>query len=160
MSYHVKQYKRGKSIEQEIMTAIAKGLWWLVSTPFKLIFAKRNPGRAQMPANVSLDRNFAIGKWQEIEQLMVLGSPSNFSRAVMEADKLLDHLLIAHRTPGLTMGDRLKASEKRFSADGYNAAWQGHKVRNLLAHDAQFELTDFIARDAISNFKKAIEELI
>ena len=158
MGYKVHKYK--ESSEQKIVKAILKGLWWLISTPFKLIFAKRNPGQNQVHANVSLDRNFAMTKWQEIEQLMALGSPSNYSRAILEADKLLDHLLKGHRAPGLTMGDRLKASSKKFSPEGYNAAWNGHKVRNELVHDAQFQLTDFIARGAIDNFKKAIGELI
>lgn len=158
MGYKVHRYK--ESSEQKIVKAILKGLWWLISTPFKLIFAKRNPGQSQVHVNVSLDRQFALTKWQEIEQLMALGSPSNYSRAVLEADKLLDHLLKGHRAPGLTMGDRLKASEKKFSREAYNAAWNGHKVRNELVHDAQFQLTNFVAQGAIDNFKKAIGELI
>jgi len=54
----------------------------------------------------------------------------------------------------------LKASSKKFTPESYNAAWQGHKVRNELAHNAQYELTDFIARAAIENFRQAINELI
>ncbi len=77
----------------------------------------------------------------------------------MEADKLLDHLLKSHRTPGLTMGDRLKASHKRFSKSGYDAAWKAHKVRNELVHNSKYEITDFIAKETITNFKKAIDEL-
>jgi DNA-binding LacI/PurR family transcriptional regulator len=79
---------------------------------------------------------------------------------VLEADKLLDHLLKGHRAPGLTMGDRLKASEHRFSREAYNSAWNGHKVRNEIVHNAQYQLTDFMARAAIENFQKAIGELI
>jgi hypothetical protein len=158
MGYKVHRYK--ESSEQKIVKSILKGLWWLISTPFKLIFGKRNPGQNQTYANVSLDRQFAQTKWQEIEQLMTLGSPSNYSRAILEADKLLDHLLKAHRAPGLTMGDRLKASTNKFSREAYNAAWNGHKVRNELVHDAQFQLTNFVAQGAIDNFKIAISELI
>lgn len=158
MGYKVHKYK--ETGEQKVVKAILKGLWWLVSTPFKLIFGKRNPGQNQTHENISLDRQFALTKWQEIEQLVALGSPSNYSRAVLEADKLLDHLLKAHRAPGLTMGDRLKASSKKFSSDAYNAAWNGHKVRNELVHNAEYQLTDFIARDAIENFKKSVGELI
>lgn len=139
---------------------ILVALWWLISAPFKLVIAKRNPGRNQKPMNMNLDRQFVQNKWQEIDELLVLGAPSNYQRAVLEADKLLDHLLKCHRAPGLTMGDRLKATQKKFSPDGYNAAWQGHKVRNELVHNAQYELTDFMAKAAIENFKKAIGELI
>jgi len=160
MSYQVRRYNNKKSTEQQIIESILRGLWWIVSWPFKLIFKKRNPGQNQQHENISLDRQFVAQKWQEIEQLMVLGHPSNYQRAVLAADNLLDHLLKAHRAPGLTMGERLKASEKRFSREAYQAAWNGHKVRNAIAHNAEYELTDFMARAAIQNFQKAIGELI
>jgi len=154
----VKHYN--KTTEYKIVTMILKSLWWLVSTPFKILFGKKNPGSQQTPVDISVDRQFALNKWQEIEQLMTLGNSSNFAKAVLEADKLLDHLLKAHRAPGLTMGDRLKSSINKFSREGYQAAWNGHKVRNELVHNSQYEMTDFIARPAIENFRKAIEELI
>lgn len=159
MGYRVKHYNK-KSTEQKIVESILKGLWWLISAPFKWIFSKKNPGTRQAPENISLDRQFALNKWREIEQLMQLGSPSNYGRAILEADKLLDHLLKAHRAPGLTMGDRLKASENKFSKEAYNSAWNGHKVRNELVHNSQYEVTDFVARAAVDNFRKAIEELV
>ena len=95
----------------------------------------------------------------EIEQLLALGKPSNNARAVLEADKLLDHILKGLRTPGLTMGDRLKASHNKFSPEAYDAAWKAHKIRNELVHNSTFELMDFSAKSAISNFEKAIDEL-
>lgn len=153
-SYH----KYRESPEQKIIKVILKGLWWLISLPFALIFKKRKS--YNQPENINLDRQFVQTKWQEIEQLVQLGGPSNYARAVLEADKLLDHILKAKRAPGLTMGDRLKASEKRFSREGYQAAWNGHKVRNELVHNAEYQVTDFIAREAIESFKKAIGELV
>ena len=152
-------HKYREPTEQKIVKSILKGLWWLISAPFKLIFRKRNPGQMQQHGNISVDRQFTQAKWQEIEQLMALGRPSNFSRAVLEADKLLDHILKGLRAPGLTMGDRLKASRNRFSHDGYNAAWQAHKIRNEVVHNSEYFLTDFLAREAIENFKKAISEV-
>ncbi len=160
MSYQVKKYKHRQSTEQQMIETILKGLWWLISTPFKLIIKKRNPGQNQHQENISIDRQFVLSKWQEIEQLIQLGQPSNYQRAVLEADKLLDHLLKGYRAPGLTMGDRLKSSEHRFSKDAYNAAWNGHKVRNEIAHNTEYQITDFVAKAAIENFKKAIEELV
>lgn len=158
MGYRVHKYR--EPTEHKIVFAILKFFWWLISAPFIFLFKKRNPGQNQTSQNINLDQQFMKNKWQEIEQLMQLGRPSNFARAVLEADKLLDHILKGLRTPGLTMGDRLKAAKNRFSREGYNAAWQGHKVRNELVHNSSYELTDFIARAAIENFKKAIGELI
>ena len=133
-------------------------LWAIISWPFRLIFGKKTAFGTTQAGGI--DRGYIQTKWQEIEELMRLGRPSNFSRAVLEADKLLDHLLKGHRFPGLTMGDRLKAGRKRFSHDAYNAAWQAHKVRNELVHNSQFELLDYHAREAITNYKKTINKFI
>lgn len=159
MSYRVHKYH--KSTEQKIVEGFFKGLWWIVYTPFRLIFGKRYKGTSrENDSNGGIDQKFIEAKWQEIEELMRLGRPSNFARAVLEADKLLDHVLKGLRAPGLTMGDRLKASRKRFSSEGLDAAWQAHKVRNEIVHNAEFELMDYSAKAAIENYKKAIGELV
>ena len=158
MSYRVRQYHSRKTTEQKAVEGFLKGLWWLISLPYRLLF--ENKKSYQTPARTSLDQQFVAQKWREIEQLMQLGGPSNFSRAVLEADKLLDHVLKSYRMPGLTMGDRLKAGKNRFSPEGYNAAWQGHKVRNEVVHNAEYQLMDFSAKAAIENYHKAIKELI
>lgn len=161
MSYRVRKYR--KTTEQQVVETILKTLWWLISAPFKLIFGlgkHRNNNAAQTPAATSLDQNFVQQKLQEIDNLMQLGKPSNYSRAVLEADKLLDHLLKSFRAPGLTMGDRLKSSRKRFSPEAYEAAWKAHKVRNEVVHNSEYEFMDYQAKSAIENYRRAINELI
>jgi len=157
VSYQVHRYREGQK-SGNILESILKTIWWLITLPFKLLFGRRKSG--QRAAGGGLDRGFIHSKWQEIEQLMRLGSPSNFARAVLEADKLLGHVLKGFRAPGMTMADRLKASRNRFSPESYDAAWKGHKVRNELVHNAQYQLMDYEAKDTISNFKKALDELI
>lgn len=158
MAYRTYHYNKGKSAEQKIVEGFFKGFWWIIALPFRLIFGR---GKRQSDSSGGgVDQNFIQSKWQEIEELIRLGRPSNFSRAVLEADKLLDHILKGLRTPGLTMGDRLKASKNRFSPEGLDAAWRGHKVRNEIVHSSQYEITDFMAKEAIENFKTAIGELI
>lgn len=157
----VRVHKYHKSTEQRIVEGFFKALWWVITLPYRLIFNKKSGRRSNgYQEEVRLDQDFVSTKWQEIEQLMRLGSPSNYSRAVLEADKLLDHVLKSLRAPGLTMGDRLKASKDRFSPEGLDAAWSGHKIRNEIVHSSEYQITDFIARDAIQNFKKALSELV
>lgn len=158
MSYRVRQYHSRKTTEQKVIEGFLKGLWWIISLPFRLIFGQKKIHHLSTPGG--LDRGFVEKKWQEIEQLVRLGNPSNFSRAVLEADNLLDHILKSYRAPGTTMGERLKASQNRFSPEGYQAAWQGHKVRNEVVHNSEYQLMDYSAKAAISNFKKATGELI
>lgn len=157
MSYEIHRYRSKQSMEEKIIFGFFKGLWWLISWPFRLILKKPKINYAPVG---NLDKNYAQEKWSEIEELMRLGNPSNYARAVLEADKLLDHLLKNYRAPGLTMGDRLKSSRNKFSTEAYDAAWKAHRVRNELVHNSEYALTDFIAKPAIANFKKAIGELI
>lgn len=150
-----------KTAEQKIVESILKAIWWLLTLPFRLIWILFGGGknRAQKGQNIVVEKEHQAQTWAQIEQLMQLGNSSNYAKAILEADKLLDHLLKVKRAPGLTMGDRLKASRNLFSHEGYNAAWQAHKIRNELVHNSGFEATDFIAKPAIENFKKAIHEL-
>jgi len=159
MPYRVHQYHSQKSTEEKLLSAIGRGLWWIFSAPFRFLFGKKG-SKYQAEKTGGLDQGYVSQKWQEIEQTLVLGKPLNNARAVMEADKLLDHILKGLRAPGLTMGDRLKASRKRFSDEAYDAAWKAHKVRNEVVHNSQFELMDYHAKEAIENFKKSIDELI
>ena len=158
MSYQVRRYNHAndakhRSPEENFLRI----LWAIISWPFRLLFTSKKP---KTPVSQGIDRGYIDSKWREIEELIQLGRPSNYSRAVLEADKLLDHILKEYRAPGTTMADRLKASQNKFSGEGYDAAWKAHKVRNELVHSSQFELMDYNARSAIANFKKAIDELI
>lgn len=150
-----------KTTEQQIVETILKGLWWLVSAPFKLLFGgKKTYSGKHSYQGGGLDQQFMTDKWQQIEQLIKLGQPSNNAKAILEADKLLDHVLKSLRVPGLTMGDRLKTSRKRFSPEAYDAAWKAHKVRNEIVHNTDFEIMGYHAEATINNYKKAIDELI
>lgn len=155
--YRVHRYHDDGKNEDPLIS-ILKVIWWIISLPFRLLFGKKFG--AYSPKGEALDRGFVRSKWQEIEQLIRLGNPSNHSRAVLEADKLLDHILKGFRAPGMTMADRLKASRNRFSPEGYNAAWKAHKVRNELVHNAQYQLMDYEAKDTINNFKIALNDLV
>lgn len=149
------------STEQKVVEGILKAIWWLITLPFRLIWALFSSGKnkIQKAQNIVVEKEHQAQTWAQIEQLMQLGNSSNYAKAILEADKLLDHLLKEKRVPGLTMGDRLKASRNLFSREGYNAAWQAHKIRNELVHNSGFEATDFIAKPAIENYHLAIKDL-
>jgi hypothetical protein len=157
----VHRYNKSKTTEQKFVEGFLKGLWWIISWPFKLIFNRgKSKNSYQTDSVTSTDQRFVNDKLQEIDMLMGLGKPSNFSKAILDADKLLDHILKGFRAPGLTMGDRLKSSRKRFSPENYEAAWKAHKVRNEIVHNSQYEIMDYQAKETIDNYKKAIRELV
>ena len=55
--------------------------------------------------------------------------------AVLEADKIVDFKLKATGSQGETFADRLRSLEENIARSLYNEIWQGHKIRNQIAHE-------------------------
>jgi len=99
-------------------------------------------------------------KWAEIEQLLKLGRPSNFKTAILEADKLLDHVFKLYGYRGKTMGDRMKSIPRdRFDRDFFDDMWQAHKIRNEMVHNMNYEVQHFEAGGVINKFRRVLREL-
>lgn len=101
---------------------------------------------------------FSVEQWQEVQNMLAAGGPANFKQSIMEADKLVDAAL-KNLTNGETMGERLKNAKSLFSHDVYDGLWTAHKIRNKVAHEADFEALSSDARLAVRNFEKALKEL-
>ncbi len=108
----------------------------------------------------SLDKKFVQGKWLEIRTTFSLGGASHMKNAVIEADKLVDHVLKSRGVAGNTMGERMKSAKKLFPhyAD-YDNLWFAHKVRNNIAHEASHELNNGEAKRAMEYFEKSLKIL-
>lgn len=96
-------------------------------------------------------------KYLELENKLSKDNPASFTVSIIGADKLLDKALIEMGIPGKTMGDRLKKAGGRFS--NLNAVWRAHKLRNAIAHEADFEVSYNQASSALAAFKQALKDL-
>ncbi|MEI6266507.1 MAG: hypothetical protein WCP14_01310 [bacterium] len=107
-----------------------------------------------------IDKQFVRNKWLEINKIFRLGGGSNLKSSVMEADKLVDYVLVGKKISGNTMGERLKSAKKYFpnQAD-YNDLWFAHKVRNNIAHEATHQLGVGEAKRAMEYFEKSLKKL-
>ena len=103
-----------------------------------------------------LNRAEYMVEWDKIIN-SVNGDNSNMQMAILEADKLLDKALRQLGVPGVTMGDRLKASNNKFSK--INDVWYAHKIRNQIAHETNFKLNTMTARRVLVIFKRSLREL-
>ena len=119
--------KSKESIEQKIIVGFFRGLWWLIKLPFSGF--KKKSG-----LSVS-DQQYLISKKNEIEELLHSDDQIELRHAVMEADKLIDWILKTKGYVGATFADRLRSAEKDIPESIYNNIWQGHKIRNQIAHD-------------------------
>lgn len=99
----------------------------------------------------------------KLDELIVLSNndePAFIKTAIMEVDKLLDFVLQQYKIPGNTLGERLKVSEKHFlKKENFEKAWQGHKVRNSLAHDLHYRGDKFQLRRAFADIASAVRDL-
>lgn len=82
---------------------------------------------------------------------------ATFALTVINCDKLLDKALIEMGIPGKTMGDRLKKAGNKFS--NIDAVWRAHKLRNMIAHETDFDLSYRQVMNAVAIYKQALKDL-
>ena len=132
------------------------GLYVLYVTRGRLENAEKKTKKGK--ASNVLNRDLIGNKWVEIGQMMQEGGPANYRQAIMESDKLVD-MVLRTKVPGDTMGERLKNARGLFHRTTYDRLWTAHKIRNKLAHEAEFEGLSSDAKMAVRNFEKALREL-
>lgn len=132
------------------------GAIFIVIIVLYFLYVTRSHGGIKGHARVDL--SIIPVKWNEAQIMMQQGGPANFRQAIMEADKLVD-LALKSKVPGETMGDRLKNARHLFNRDTYDKLWTAHKIRNKVAHEADFESLSYDANLAVRNFEKALKEL-
>ncbi len=83
-------------------------------------------------------------RWERIVALLGSHNPNDWKVAIIDADNMLDELTQSLGIPGDTLGERLKvANPNRLLV---KSAGEAHGIRNRIAHDTTYQLTD---RDAI-----------
>ncbi len=96
--------------------------------------------------------------WVSVQLALQQKTPSQLKQAVITADRALDSAL-RDVFPGETMGERLKLAKDRFDVVTYNKIWEGHKVRNALAHEAGYDPPYYVLSGAIENLKRGLVAL-
>jgi hypothetical protein len=149
-----KFYKKNKQPDfiETIFLAIGKGLWFLVSWPFKKLL--RLEAR-----NQKLDKIKNREKWAEIEHLLESNDEIHAKHAVVEADKFFDGILKLYGGQGETFADRLRSLENHFSYDNYQNVWNAHKLRNKLSHEYEYGADINECTSAINQYKAGLKNL-
>lgn len=95
-------------------------------------------------------------RWEHIQSLLMGASVSEWREAIIEADIMLDEVLRAKGYVGETVADKLKEAHFASAQD----AWEGHKVRNRIAHDGSaFLISQSLAQRTIAHYESAFREL-
>jgi hypothetical protein len=106
---------------------------------------------------VYVDRKFIKKRWREIEQLFRYKKEMNYKLAIIEADKLFDHVLKEMHFQGETMAQRLKMATYKYPK--LKNIWWGHKMRNHIVHDAKYTCRYGETKKVLGNYKRAFRDL-
>jgi hypothetical protein len=96
-------------------------------------------------------------RWRRISDVLKAGDERDFRLAIIEADSLIDEILIRHGHIGKDMGERLK-SILPHELKNLDNLWEAHKIRNQIAHDANFRISKNQAEKAINVYHKVLRE--
>lgn len=135
--------KNQQTILEIIVVGIFKGIWFLLTLPFRGI----KFGRGKSGLSVE-ERNYVTGKRLEIEKMLDSKNEIELKHAVIEADKLVDYTLKTKGYAGETFADRLRNAQDSINPSVYNSIWQGHKVRNEIAHEQELRIKNSELREA------------
>ena len=97
-------------------------------------------------------------RWQEIRKHVESFIVAEWKLAVIEGDKFVDDVLKTAGFAGESMGERLMLI-KPDQIINLQYLWDAHKLRNLLVHDPDFNLTHQQATFAINAFESVLREL-
>ena len=103
------------------------------------------------------DKQFRNRQWEQVRRYIDSCQPSDWTLAIIEADKLLDQLLRNLRYGGENLGERLKTVD-RSDFLTLDDAWEAHKFRNRIAHEANMIVTEREAKRVISLYEKVFRE--
>lgn len=97
-------------------------------------------------------------EWIEILEHIESPTQSRWVLAVIECDKILAQLLEERGYEGKDIGEMLK-SERGQKLKTIQDAWEGHKIRNKIAHEPGYVLEKREAQVAASKYESVFKEL-
>ncbi|PIR44155.1 hypothetical protein COV23_01200 [Candidatus Wolfebacteria bacterium CG10_big_fil_rev_8_21_14_0_10_31_9] len=104
-------------------------------------------------------RNDIREKWMEIVEAAKHYNQKELHLAIIKADSLVDNILKQEGCPGDDMGERLRT----FNKDSFKCLdklWEAHKIRNKLAHEPDFKISESEARKILDLYYDSLEELL
>lgn len=97
-------------------------------------------------------------RWEKITKLIRSTNPNDWRVAIIEADSMLDHMLIMLGYNGSSVAEKLsQTTSMQFPTLEY--AWEAHKIRNKIAHEGmQYQLDYREALHAYNCFEKVFND--
>ena len=110
------------------------------------------------PKSLPPEKNKNLEDWQKILDQGNSENENDRKQAVIAADTLIEKIFDLAGFSGENLGEKLKNIDPA-DLDSLDALWEAHKIRNNIAHEADYKLTKDDAGSALSRFEKALREL-
>ncbi len=96
-------------------------------------------------------------RWENVIQHIESPNQNDWKQSILEADIILDDILTAMGYRGESIGEKLKRVEPG-DFHSLDDAWEAHKVRNQIAHEPGFSITQHDALATVNRYRKVFEE--
>jgi len=96
-------------------------------------------------------------RWQKTNELLNSTNPNDWKQAILEADTMLLDILTGLGYQGDGVGEKLKRVQPG-EFRNIDDAWEAHKVRNNIAHEAGLQLDHHMAMQTMHRYRKVFEE--
>ncbi len=106
----------------------------------------------------NLPKKRSVKAWRSVKKHFFDGDDNSLKIAIIEADNLLDEALKIAGLRGITLGDKLKGVTEE-QLPNINLIWEAHKIRNRIAHEAQFKLNRDTAEKALAVYEQTLKDL-
>lgn len=99
-----------------------------------------------------------VKKWQKIQARLETASEAEYKLAIIEADGMLNDILLRMGFRGETLGDRLKILTSAVIPN-LDDIWKAHQTRNNVVHDPDYQLTSKEARRTLEIYQETFINL-
>ncbi len=103
-------------------------------------------------------KRFVKKSWSEVERHFFSGSDSDLKIAILKADTLLGDALREAGIRGADLGERLRGIGEA-DLPNIDRVWEAHKLRNRIAHEADYVLKRDLAERALTVYEEALAHL-
>jgi hypothetical protein len=99
-----------------------------------------------------------LGKWQKMQARLETANEAEYKLAIIEADNMLNDILVRLGFRGETLGDKLKTLTTGIIPN-LDDVWKAHQIRNNVVHDPDYRLSLQEAQQALAIYEAVFANL-
>ena len=134
-----------------VFVGVSVFLFMKASRTRKSVTQKIEEGRTETPETYS-------ESWQGVLKHLESLNESEWRVAIIEADKMLYHMLEQKGFQGESVAEKLSEVDKN-QVGSLDLLWEAHKARNRIVHKPDYRIEQSEARRLISYYEEGLGEL-